>query len=235
MKTETNRKVKVFYGRILFAIGDEVYDVYDFKDADSLTDAAYMRQDNDWVYVYRGDISETSSKIPSKLACGVYTYTPLDRSKGERIVIFVDPQTSYEKETYHVDNITDLDFTAIMHEVSAKGDNFVSQEDISYINNNSNIFRVTENDSDDFLKIAIKRAVNNKRMPVNSYKNKSDSQWGFSNMKSSLTRETKMSVTRFYEWIDTLGLRWELKLEDDGSDDRTPLEEPIIIRSEDFQ
>lgn len=230
---KTTRKVRVFYGRILFAIGDEVYDVYDYTDVHNLKDAAYMRQDNDWVYVYRGDISESKAKNPAKLECGLYTV--LDRSTGERSVIFVDPRTSYEKETYTIDNITDLDFTAIMHEVSTKGDNFVSQDDISYINNNSNIFRVTENDSDDFLKIAIKRAVNNKKMPVNSYKNKSDSQWGFSNMKSSLTRDTKMSVTRFYEWIDTLGLNWELKLEDNGSDERTPLEEPIIIRSEDFQ
>lgn len=233
MKTKTTKKVRVFYGRILFAIGDEVYDVYDYKDVNSLKDAAYMRQDNDWVYVYRGDVAESKAKNPAKLECGLYTV--LDRSTGTRSAIFVDPNTSYEKETYNVDNITDLDFTAIMHEVSTKGDNFVSQDDISYINNNSNIFRVTENDSDDFLKIAIKRAVNNKKMPVNSYKNKSDSQWGFSNMKSSLTRETKMSVTRFYEWIDTLGLKWELKLEDNGSDDRTPLEEPIVIRSEDFQ
>lgn len=233
MKTKTTQKVRVFYGRILFAIGDEVYDVYDYKDANTLSDAAYMRQDNDWVYVYRGDIAESKAKNPAKLECGLYTVH--DRTTDTRTAIFVDPSTSYEKETYNIDNITDLDFTAIMHEVSTKGDNFVSQEDISYINNNSNIFRVTENDSDDFLKIAIKRAVNNKKMPVNSYKNKSDSQWGFSNMKSSLTRETKMSVTRFYEWIDTLGLKWELKLEDNGSDDRTPLEEPIIIRSEDFQ
>lgn len=214
-------EIRVFFGRTMIVADNQFYDVEPYYAETKLNkDTAYML--GEYVYVYRGKVD----KIKDKMKAGIYLY------EGKHH--FVEPKSEHDKQEYHISRITDLDISTIMTKVSKNHEKFVSQEDIEYVNNNSDILKVVINDSDDFLKVAIKKAINDKGISLSNYKNKQDSQWGLLNLKGALIKGTKMTVVRFNDWAEILGLRWTLILEDNGTDTNRPLKEPIVIESEDF-
>lgn len=172
------------------------------------------------VYIYRGK-KKDDSYLPGiyKLPDGEYE--------------FVEPKEN-DIDKYDVSNVTDLNINNIFSEVNINKDQFISAEDIEVINNNSSVFTPTIRPEDDFLKYLIKKAILDKKINLKNYKNRFQSQYALNNMKSTLEKDTKMTVGYFKIWCEVLGLKWDIVLSDSGEDTFNPLPEDIYISSNEF-
>ena len=54
-------------------------------------------------------------------------------------------------------------------------------------------------------------------------------EYALNNMKSGLSKSTKMTVPNFIKWCEILGLDWELTISDNGEDNINPLSETIVV------
>lgn len=175
-----------------------------------------------YVYIYRGKLkdSEKSSK------CGIY------KINGE--YKFIEPRNDYERRVYSIDNVEETDPDSIFNDIINNSEDFISQEDIEKINSNSGLFIPVIKETDDFLKKIIKQAIIEKKVNLNLYKNRLGTEWGLSNLRSSLTRDTAMSTKYFKMWCEILGLDFEIRVSDNGEDKYAPLYEDIILTSDDI-
>jgi hypothetical protein len=146
---------------------------------------------------------------------------------------FIEPDKNQRKQ-YHVDNLIELNLDKIFDELESHEENFVLPEDIEVINNNAEVYVPTVKEDDDFLKVAIKRAIIDKKVNLKNYKSKFTNQYKLNNIKSSLNKETKMTVPNFMVWAEILGLNWKLIIGDAGLDKTNPLTDDIILSSQDF-
>ncbi|WP_171567736.1 hypothetical protein, partial [Brevibacillus sp. MCWH] len=142
---------------------------------------------------------------------------------GTSTIEFYDPVTDLDKEMYSVDKIVDFDPTKIFDTIEREKENFLNKEIVEVMNNNREIFTVTIKDTDDFLKYVVKKAINDKKINLKNYRHKFDSPYDLNNLKSGLQKDTKMTVTNFKTWCEVLGLKWYMKVEDDGTDKLSPL------------
>jgi hypothetical protein len=181
---------------------------------------AYMK--NDIVYIYRGKLKDAADpSIP-----GVYKISAGNHK-------FVKPSKS-ERDIYSVDNVRSLAIDDIMKELTKNKERFQQPEDVEIINDNSELFIPTISVDDDFLKVLIKKAIIAKQMNINSYKNKFRDEYSLNNMKSGLKKKTKMTVSKFRDWCEILGLSFEMVVYDSGKDPFNPLNENIKISSDDL-
>ena len=72
------------------------------------------------------------------------------------------------------------------------------------------------------------------KVNLNLYKNRLGTEWGLSNLRSSLTRDTAMSTKYFKMWCEILGLDFEIRVSDNGTDKYAPLNDDIILTSDDI-
>ena len=101
--------------------------------------------------------------------------------------------------------------------------------DIEIINNNSEIFTPTIRPEDDFLKYIVKKAILDKKINLKNYRERFSNDYALNNMKSGLSKSTKMTVPNFIKWCEILGLDWEMTIKDNGDDTINPLSENIYI------
>ena len=52
-----------------------------------------------------------------------------------------------------------------------------------------------------------------------------------SNLRQALTGKTKMSITNFNIWMESLGLSYEIRVFDNNTDPYNPLKKPIVYSS----
>ena len=209
--------VRVIMGTGILSIGDSFYEVEAWTDSTKLKKGkGYMK--GSYVYIYRGKYKKDSTEP------GIY--------KSDDEYIIKEPKGK-EKELYHVNNIKEIDITNIFEQIDEHSEDFISVEDVEIINNNAEIYIPTIKEDDDFLKLAVKKAIMAKEINLLNYKNNFNSQYTLNNMKSSLNRETKMTVPKFKLWCEILGVGFELRIFDNNTDPRNPLKEDIIIRSDD--
>ncbi len=216
-------KVKIFIGKKLaFSVDEDYYEVHQYiRDRKLMKNGAYMY--GDYVFIYRGK----KSKFTKPYKPGLYL---IKDKKYE----FVYPETEKDKEKYSIDRIIEIDPESIFHNIAEDEENFISPEDIEIINNNSEIWIPSFKENDDFLKVAVKKAIADKKINLKNYKDKFSNQYALNNMKAGLNKDTKMTVTNLKLWAEVLGLRWEFTVEDNGTDKLNPLPEPFVLRSEDF-
>ena len=103
----------------------------------------------------------------------------------------------------------------------------------SSINASRQIYRPVINETDDFLKKAIKQAIITKEVDIRQYGKKVTSKYQLSNLRTSLENKTKMSTQSFLTWCEILGLRFELTIIDDGNDPYSPMDRVYTISNED--
>ena len=212
-------KCKVFINtQPVIIIDDEYYDVEVFIKGKKLTKGtAYIK--GDYVYIYRGK-KKKDSFLP-----GIY--------KENDKYVFIEP-SGKEKQIYDVDNINELSRDSIFDIIESHREEFIQPEDIETINNNSEIYTATIRENDDFLKYMVKELINRKHINLRNYKGRFNNEYALNNMKSGLNKSTKMTVPNFTKWMEVLGANWELRVWDNGTDTVNPLEEEIVISSEDF-
>lgn len=196
-------------------INDEYYEVEIFTKKSKLKkNVAYII--DDYVYVYRGKIHDKDDAILP----GIY--------KLDKKLIYIEPDDK-EKKKYHVNKINELSPSSIFDKVSEDVSKFVQPSDIEIINNNSEIFTPTIRPEDDFLKYIVKKAILDKKINLKNYKDRFTNEYALNNMKSGLSKSTKMTVPNFVKWCEILGLDWEMIVSDSGDDNINPLSETITI------
>ena len=156
-----------------------------------------------------------------------YTSILLDKD-DDKTIKFIEPDEKY-KNKYSIDNINELSIDNIFKAIDENIDNFVQPEDIEIINNNSEIFRPSLKPDDDFLKYIVKKAILNKKINLKNYKDRFSNEYALNNMKSSLSKTTKMTVTNFVKWCEILGLDWEIVVKDSGEDKTNLMGETITV------
>ena len=226
VRGENTMKVHVFLGRTFLAVGDAFYEVELYNKNKKLKkDFGYIMDDG-YVYIYRGKKEDFTGNA-RKLPCGIYR----DGKEYE----YVPPKSDEEKEKYSVDNVVDFDPNRIFNEVTENKEDFVDTEDIEYINNNGAVFKVELEDNDDFLKRGVKEVINRKGISLDVYKPKSETKHSIPNLKTTVQKKnSSMTIKRFLEWADLLQFDWEMVIRD-GGDNRAPLKEPIVLKSDEFK
>ena len=205
---------------LILIVDDEYHKVYVYDEDEKLIKGAGYTI-GEYVYVYRGK-KKDSKKLP-----GIYL-----NSKGERI--FIEPKNNIEKEKYHIDNIIELDTEAIFRQMEKGDRENIDVDYIESVNINAETFIPIIKDDDDFLKVAVKKIIGEKKINPKNYKDKFPGQYSLNNIKSSLIRDTKMTVTNFKTWCEVMGVEWELTIRDNGTDKISPLPEEFTLYSKDF-
>lgn len=211
-------KCKVFINtQPVIIIDDEYYEVNTYTEKCKLKkNIAYIK--GDYVYIYRGKIKDKSEAVSP----GIY------KCNGK--VIFIEPDDN-RKEKYSIDNINELSPTSIFDKVEKDIDSFIQPSDIETINNNSEIFIPTIRPEDDFLKYIVKKAILDKKINLKNYKDRFSNEYALNNMKSGLSKTTKMTVPNFIKWCEILGLDWEMVVKDNGDDKINPMSEVIVVNN----
>ena len=179
---------------------------------------------DDFVLVYRGK-KDDMVKTPRP---GIYKV----KNDGETEYEFIFPRNEIEREEYAIENIVDMSLDAIS---SVDSDETLNLTEMEVINNNGAIYKPTIKTEDDFLKKAVKQVILSKKISLNNYyKNKFPASNGLNNYRSGLEGTTKLSTTKFDVWAEVLGFNYKLIIEDDGTDTMNPLEEQIVISSDEL-
>lgn len=173
--------------------------------------AAYVI--GEYVYPYRGTVTVDDNF--NKLIPGIYKYNNLYH--------YVPVRTKIEKDVYSVDNITSISLKSIWNEVTNNKENFITEEDREMINSNVKEYRPTVKDTDDALKKLIKEAIIEKGVNVNLYKGVFDKKHGLTNTKSTLNSKTNLTILKFFQWCELLGLNYKISVYDNGTDKYYPL------------
>lgn len=217
------QKVRVFFGRMLFIIGDDIYDVELFRSSKKLKkDRAYIH--DSLVYPYHGKMDKHKKE---DLLPGIYI-------NSDDNYEFIEPSKN-EKFLYDIDRISDLGIETINNKIKLHEDYFIKPSDIEIINNNAEMYLPTIKEDDDFLKIGIKKTIIDKHINLKNYKDKFTNPYALNNLKSGLNKETKMTVPNYLTWSEILDFDWVLRISDNGKDKLNPLSEDIIISSDDFK
>lgn len=211
--------VRVFIGtQPILIVDDEYYEIDIYNSSKALQkNKGYIV--DDYVYVYRGKLKK-DSELP-----GIY--------KDDGVYTFIEPKKS-DRELYNINKVIELNPDTIFENVESNKEQFVQPEDIEIINNNTEIFTPTIKEEDDFLKYLVKRIIIEKKINLRNYKNRFATEYSLNNMKSGLNRKTKMTVTNFKIWCEILGVKWNMIVENSGTDPINPLQDTISISSEDF-
>ena len=211
--------MRIIFGEAFISLnyGDDIYKVLSYYEGRKLKKGyAYIK--GDYVYPYMGKYKKDEDNLP-----GIY------KKDGEYIFIETD-----DMEEYSVDNIIELDSGTIIEQIKSNKDNFIQAEDIEFINNNAEVYQPTIKETDDFLKYLVKRIILDKKINLRNYKHKFPNEYSLNNMKSGLNKGTKMTVPNFNLWCEILGVKFEIRVYDAGTDKNSPLPEDIIISSDDF-
>ena len=210
-------RVKVYLGDAYFVSPDDnTYHVAVYREGEKLKKGiAYIKGDT--VYPYRGKYPEGT--MPRT---GVY--------KSGSDYVFVDEGNI----GYSIERVVELNAESIMSRLTTKPEDFYNPVDVEIINNNAEIYVPTIKDDDDFLKYLIKSIIIRKKINLRNYKDKFPNEYALNNMKSSLNRSTKMTVTNFKAWCEILGIRWEIAVSDNGTDKISPMPGSITIDSDEF-
>ena len=208
---------------VLSNLGDGIFHpVFNYEDGMELKDEAAYIKDN-FVYLYRGKYKKDESLEP-----GVYI-------NGDKAV-FIDPITRGDVKRYSVSNVINVDTNKIIDELINKKDSFVSIKDSEILISNSDMFIPPIKDTDDPLKKIIKQAIIAKKVNISIYKNKVNNEYGLTNMKSALLRDTHMSIKYFKMWLEVLDLDFKIILKDNGDPANiNPLQHEIVISSDGFE
>ena len=208
-------KCRIYVSQPVVIIDDDYYTVEIYtKNTKLKKDKAYIK--GDFVYLYRGKIKDKGDISGP----GIY--------KLNKEIIFIEPEGK-DRKLYDIDNVNELSPSSIFDKVSEDVSKFVQPSDIEIINNNSEIFTPTIRPEDDFLKYIVKKAILDKKINLKNYKDRFTNEYALNNMKSGLSKSTKMTVPNFIKWCEILGLDWEMIIKDNGDDTINPLSEDIIV------
>ena len=120
----------------------------------------------------------------------------------------------------------------IANKIKEQAELFNNDDELEVINSSSEIFAPKIKEGDDFLKVLVKKALEEKKISLKNYKNKFTKPHTLNNIKSALIKPTKTSIPNFEQWAELLGFDWEIRIFDNGHDKNNPLKYDIVFRSD---
>lgn len=172
---------------------------------------------NGYYYVKQGELSSEITKEP-----GLYS------SKDGKIVL-VEVITDEEKEKYDIKrHIVDVDVENLICILKGDNENYID------IPESSKLFNPDVNVNDDILKRAMKQALKNKNVDIDLQKDRFLNKNQLLNFKQIIKGDKNLSMLLFQRGVEVLGLKFTIIVEEVGNEViGKPLEEPIIVCSED--
>jgi hypothetical protein len=210
--------VKILSGELIIDIYDEFYHVKAYYKGIKLKKKFAYILDDDCVLPYMGKMHDNI--LNKHLSPGIY--------KINNSLKIIMPNDN-EMEKYNINNVREINIDKIFDKLTEMKGNVLSVKDIEMINTNSNVYAPPLRDDDDFLKRSIKLALADKQINLKTYADKFKTPHDRTNKMGALTKSTKMSVNYFTDWCEILGLNYELKLFDNGTDLIKPLSYEITV------
>lgn len=171
---------------------------------------------NIWIYSYSGKPNNANE----------YPYFWIN---SDGLKEFSEPDEEVFK-TWNIVNAIDMDLETIKS--STKEDTkLYNEQEVNDMNASSAKYVPIVMGSDDFLKKLVKHLILQKDINISRLKYKMSAKYSLPNMTSALGNSTKMSVTYFLTWAELLGVDFEIRVKDNGTDPINPLKEPIIYDS----
>lgn len=191
------KKLKISDVRKFIEIDGTVYEILTKKIHGMQKGFAYV--DGDFVYIYEGKKKTGNGYKPGH----VY------KRKGD--LLFIKPTTPELEEIHSVDRIECFSNSAIINKIN-DNENFkvIDQE---LLESADNYFAPPINEDDDVFKRTIKRALEIKKIPLGSIRDKFPKEYDVTNMKSALVKSSPMSNRYFHRWAEALGLHLTIKCE----------------------
>lgn len=114
---------------------------------------------------------------------------------------------------------------------SITDDELYDEKALTDMNAATSIFVPVINPEDDGLKKIIKQTIISKNIDINRLKCKMPQKYGITNLRSALVGKTKMSISSFNIWCELLGVNYTVTVEDNGSDNISPLKTPLEYKN----
>ena len=186
----------------------------------------------EYLYRYRGQLGLVNKKYRAEAG------TILKIGDVYTVVSFEDA-TDTEKNIFHVKNTiletdesNDLDIILAEYTANYRMKNNLVVDNKKKLMNTGEYYIPELKENDDALTRIMKLMIIHVGVILNNHRGKFDKEYSLDNMRSAINGATvNMTITKFLAWCDLLNLEWEFILEDNGTDFRNPLLEPIIISS----
>lgn len=195
---------------------DDVKDDF-FKD-----DIAYLA--DNMYYLYRGD---ADSKHVQTLKPGIYK----DKNPDvERKYFIIQPVTDEEKKEYNSkDKISDIKTKSLIDSANKNPDMIIA------IPESTKIFQPEITENDDILKIITKKALAEKNVDLDRYKDRFSNKNELFNFKQVLRSDNTLSMKIFTRGMEALNLVFTIIISEKSANNvvGNPLKKPIETNSED--
>lgn len=149
-------------------------------------------------------------------------------NKGKYVIVEGSPE--YE-ECFEESKIVSLSVSEINLMTPPDYQPF-NEEAVNAMNAAAEKFQPVINPTDDPLKKTIKAAIIEKQINISRLNADVDRKCRLNNMKSALTKETRMSADYFVKWCELLGLDFRIEVLDNGTDRTDPLKQSVTYKSE---
>lgn len=170
------------------------------------TDLAYVNRHGD-VYPYFGNAPVTDDKY------GYYLV-------GDKLKLVEAPDNL--KDRYNKKSIISMNIENILDAASSLQDEDIPTIDDAEIG--GEVTGVVIHPDDDFLKKAVKRAIQAKGISMKRLKNELPNRHTFDNTFGALKGDSFMSLRYFFRWVDMLDFDYEIRIRDNPN---TPTKYPI--------
>lgn len=203
---------------------DAIYKIELMPDLDTeeelKDDIAYI--DGDYYYVYRGEPKGYSSLNRKP---GIY------KNKGDEHprYFLVEPETDEEKEKYNaLLQVSTLNPVSIIDTCNTK------EELLIAIPESTKLFQPTISEQDDILKLVAKKAIIEKNIDLDRYKDRFTNKNELFNFKQVIRGDNKLSIRIFNRGMEALNLKYTIIIEERTDNDIVgqKLENPISVSSE---
>lgn len=221
--SKTNEVMEVYDKNSLLVTDNEIFNVklLNPKCKEFERGVAYLS--GDYYYPFRGILSKCDS-FNAKPWPGIYLEEDTEKT------IIVHPKSEEEKAQYtYAGRISNIDPEPIINQIN-KSDNILIAMPES-----SKIFMPTPSKDDDILKRSIKRALLEKGIDIDQYRERFLDKNALFNFKQVIKGNSTLSMLLFNRGCEALDLKYTIIIEEDGSNNiiGNPLKEKIIVSSED--
>ena len=167
--------------------GGDYVEVFDPKKYEFEKEYGYVHKG--YVYIYKGKVKNNQPLEPGS----VYL-----NEKGDPVWVDHSEET---REDFNIKKLIPLSNDKIYEDIMESA-NFKDVDPI-LLEQSDDFFAPKINESDDVLKVLIKKVLQEKKVNIKAAKSEINS-YDITNMKSALTKPNKMSFKYFTKWCETL-------------------------------
>lgn len=166
-------------------------------------------------------------KVPDKSSVfGIIPWFTIEKSKDVYRLHFSKRQLKDVSNAFRIENVGDISYKKIANSLRPN-EQLYDEDVLNDLNSATSVFRPEIKEEDDFLKRAIKKIILMKEVNIAKYIPKVPKKYILSNWKQGLMNDSKTSALNFVNWMEIMGIKFHLIMEDNGTD-TDPLREVLI-------